>query len=201
MTDTVRPEPLSARTIAVLADCHIHPARGLAWNEPMMAALQGVDQIVVLGDMGETVGLDQLGAIAPVLGTRGADDQDDPRNAPKVRSFLTSAGVVGCVFAAKRAGLAVDGGLFTPAEDWAAKADALFGGECRLLLTGATHAPFVGAFDGRLVVNPGSLTVPVGGDKGAAGSFAKITIDGTRVSAEIVFVGKPPPEPVAAPAA
>jgi predicted phosphodiesterase len=166
----------------------------------MIEALKCVDQIVVLGDMGETVGLDQLVEIAPVLGTRGADDQDDPRNAPKVRSFLTSAGVVGCVFAAKRAGLAVDGGLFTPAEDWAQKADALFGGECKVLLTGATHAPFMGTFDGRLVVNPGSLTVPVGGDKGAAGSFAKLTIDGKGVSAEIVFVGKPPPEP-AAPAA
>lgn len=193
MTDAVRPEPLSARTIAVLADCHIHPARGLAWSGPMMEALKGVEQIVVLGDMGESAGLDQLGEIAPVIGTRGADDQDDPRIATRVRSFATSAGVVGCVFAAKRAGLAVEGGLFTPAEDWAGKADALFGGECRVLLTGATHAPFMGQFDGRLVINPGSLTVPVGGDKGAAGSFAKLTIDGARVSAEIVFVGKAAP--------
>lgn len=197
MTDAVRPEPLSARTIAVLADCHIHPARGLGWTGPMLEALKGVDHFVTLGDMGEAVGLDQLGAIAPVLGTRGADDQDDPRTAPVLRSFATPAGVMGCVFRAPGAGLAVGDSGFTPADDWAQKADALFGGRCAVLLFAATHAPFVGSIDGRLVVNPGSLTLPMGGDKGAAGSFAKLTIDGARVSAEIVFVGKPPPEPPA----
>ena len=197
MTDAVRPEPLSARTIAVLADCHIHPARGLAWSAPMLAALQGVDQILTLGDMGERVGLDQLGAIAPVLGTRGADDQDDPRTAPRLRSFATPAGVMGCVFRANGAGLAAGDAGFTPTADWAEKADALFGGRCAVLLFAATHAPFVGSIDGRLVVNPGSLTLPVGGDEGAAGSFAKLTIEGSRVSAEIVFVSRQPPPPPA----
>jgi hypothetical protein len=38
------------------------------------------------------------------------------------------------------------------------------------------------------VVDPGSATLPVGQEKGAAGSFARLTLADGRVSVEIVFV-------------
>jgi hypothetical protein len=38
--------------IAVLADCHIHPAAGIDWPPGALAALVGANRIITLGDMG-----------------------------------------------------------------------------------------------------------------------------------------------------
>jgi len=180
MTAQVPVEPVSARRIAVLADCHIHPGGGPAFDPAVFAALAGVDLIVTLGDMGDSAGLDQLAAIAPVIGVRGADDSDDARTAPQLRALgLGPAGVVGCVFDATAAGLATGSDPFAPAPGWLDAARQLFGPETRVLLHASTHRPEVAEIDGWLVVNPGSAVLPA---EGSVRGFALLTVDGAKVT-------------------
>src|SRR6187431_2545057 len=88
-----------AATFAVLADCHIHPGGGPEFPAAVLAALEDAHLIVVLGDMGESAGLDQLEAIAPVVGVRGEDDApDDPRIAGDRLVLKVGRHTFGCVF-------------------------------------------------------------------------------------------------------
>src|SRR5260370_10776738 len=80
MTDAI-----NARAIVVLGDCHIHPAKGVDWPPWALDAFKGADLFVTLGDMGEKTGLDTLARLAPVIGVRGRDDEDDPRTAARLR--------------------------------------------------------------------------------------------------------------------
>jgi len=162
------------RTIAVLADCHIHPPK-IDWPPAALAALKGVDLIVTLGDMGERSGLDALAAIAPVVGVRGGDDQDDPRTAEPVRRLEFGGVRFGCVFDPARQGIA---------EADPASAERVFGGPIDVLLRASTHVASQGRTNGRLEVNPGSVTLPAEGEP--TGSFALLRLDGGRCEAEIV---------------
>ena len=177
MTDTYP----NARTIAVVADCHIHPPR-IAFPDAALAAMAGVDLIVTLGDMGETSGLDQLAAIAPVVGVLGEDDQPDPRTAPKARVIEAGGLRFGCVFDPVVNGLAARKEPFAWVLDAEAAETGLFGGQIDMLLHASTHVAEVFA-DGR-AVNPGSLTLPSDGQR----AFAIIEIAGGKAAARIVRV-------------
>ncbi len=162
------------RTIAVLADCHIHPGK-IEWPAKALEALAGVDLIVTLGDMGESVGLDALAAIAPVTGVRGEDDQGDPRASEPSRVLELGGLRIGCVFNPDKHGLS--------AGDAAAET-RLFGGPIDVLLRASTHVAAKGEVAGRLVVDPGSVTLPEASEP--AGSFALLTLEGGRCEARIV---------------
>src|SRR3954469_127099 len=96
-----------AVTLAVIADCHIHPGGGPEFPPAVLAALEDVHLIVVLGDMGESAGLDQLEAIATVVGVRGQDDaEDDPRTVDGALVLKVGRHTFGCIFDATAAGLA-----------------------------------------------------------------------------------------------
>jgi putative phosphoesterase len=183
MAGAVVPESVSARTVAVLADCHIHPGTGPDWSASTLAALAGVDLIVTLGDMGEAAGLERLAAIAPVMGVRGFDDSDDPRTAVALRALRLGDQVLGCVFDPQSAGLSAAKDPIAVTDGWAA-ADAAFGGRMDVLLYASTHKPAVDRIDGRLAVNPGSATLP----DGVRPAFAKLTVADGAVDAEIVFL-------------
>jgi|KBSMisStaDraftv2_1062788.scaffolds.fasta_scaffold443022_2 predicted phosphodiesterase len=184
MTEQVPIETVSAEKIAVLADCHIHPGGGPEFPPAVLAALRSADLIVTLGDMGDATALDQLSAIAPVIGTHGADDSDDPRTAPQFRALsLGPAGVLGCVFDATAAGLAMGSEPFAPAPGWMAAAEGIFGPDARVLLHAATHRQEIASVDGWTVINPGSAVLPA---EGAQRSFALLTVRDGAVTAEIV---------------
>jgi putative phosphoesterase len=170
----------AARSIIVLADCHIHPADGIAWPPSALAAFAGADLIITLGDMGEAVGIAALAAIAPVVGVRGADDEDNPYASGKTRLVEAGGVAIGCVFDPVAAGLAsaVDPLTLAPDPD----IERIFGGPVDVLLWASTHVPSVERVGGRLAVNPGSATLP---DKGAAASYARLTIDGGLAGATI----------------
>jgi putative phosphoesterase len=178
-------EPVSARTIAVLADCHIHPGGGPEFPPAVLEALAGVELIVTLGDMGEAAGLDQLAAIAPVLGVHGADDSDDPRTAPSLRLLTLGGRRLGCVFDATGAGLATASGPFSPASDLDAKAEELFGGAIDILLHASTHRPEATRVGRLQMVNPGSAVLP---SEGSPRAFGRLTVTDGAVAAEIVTV-------------
>jgi putative phosphoesterase len=170
-------------TIAVLADCHIHPPK-IIWPEAALAALKGVDLIVALGDMGESVGLDALEAIAPLLAVQGEDDQPDPRRAEAARVLEAGGLRLGCVFNPVKHGLATSAAPFERAAGAEAAETRLFGGPVDVLLCASTHVAAKNEVAGRLVVDPGSLTLPGDGEPG--GSFALLTLDGGRCEARIV---------------
>jgi putative phosphoesterase len=180
--------PIDATRIAVLADCHIHPGGGPDWSEAVLAALAGVDLIVTLGDMGEAAGLDRLGAIAPVIGVRGADDGDDARTAFQARTLESGNVRIGCVFDAVASGLAGETNPFMPTETWKEQIGVLFGGPIQVLLHAATHRPYLGNMEGILLINPGSALLPA---EGSEPSFAVVGLDGEGVDAAIVPVAKP----------
>jgi putative phosphoesterase len=171
----------AARSIVVLADCHIHPADGIAWPPAALAAFAGADLIITLGDMGEASGLAALAAIAPVVGVRGADDEDNPYASGKARRVEAGGLAIGCVFDPLATGVATAANPLTLAPEAALK--GIFGAMPDVLLWASTHVPSIERVRGRLVVNPGSATLP---DKGAAASYARLTIVDGAADAAIV---------------
>jgi putative phosphoesterase len=171
--------------IAVLADCHIHPAAGIDWPAGLAEALAGADLIVTLGDMGEAVGLAALAAIAPVIGVAGEDDEADPRTAVKSRVIEIGSIRVGCVFDPTAAGLATTAGPLVAVDDGGAARARVFGGPVKVVLYASTHDPASHPFEGSLWVNPGSLTLPNGKEHGEAGAFAWLTLEGGEAKAKI----------------
>jgi putative phosphoesterase len=176
MTDIIH-----ARTIVVLADCHIHPAQGVNWPRAALVGFEGADLFVTLGDMGECSGLDALGRLAPVIGVKGRDDEDDPRTSLQLRLLQAENVRIGCVFDPVEAGVAlqVDPFVCAPADQLA----RLLGEVPDALLWASTHRSALERIDGRLFVNPGSATLPA---QGASASFAKLTLSDDGMEAEIV---------------
>ncbi|THD74471.1 MAG: hypothetical protein E7812_19340 [Phenylobacterium sp.] len=181
----VASQAFEARTIAVLADCHIHPGGGPDWSEAVLQALAGVDLIVTLGDMGEAAGLDRLARIAPVVGVIGADDQPDPRTAETLRRLSIGGLSLGCVFDPAAAGLAASTEPFAPADDWPAALEAAFGGPVDALLYASTHRPAAAEIAGRWAINPGSALLPA---EGSTPAFARLSFAGGRLACEIVAI-------------
>lgn len=166
--------PPAATTIAVLADCHIHPGGGPEFPAALLEALAGVDLIVTLGDMGDSAGLDQLEAIAPVMGVRGQDDADDPRTARRALVLNSGSMDIGCVFDPIDAGLAKSVDPFEEAPDANATSEALFGVHVDLLLYAGTHKVGGGPFGPHgSAMNPGSAVLPA---EGARATFLRLVI-------------------------
>ena len=182
MTDVIQ-----ARTIIVLGDCHIHPSQGIDWPPAALDAFHAADLFVTLGDMGERAGLAPLSRLAPVIGVRGRDDEDDPRTAAKLRLLHAGALRIGCVFDPIEAGIVLqtDPLIRAPAD----RLLQVFGGMPDALLWASTHVPSIARIDGKLLVNPGSVTLP---GANAAKSFAKLTLTAGELEAEIVTLqGEP----------
>ena len=151
--------------IAVLADCHIH-AGGPQFPATLFDKLAGVDLIVTLGDMGEASGLDQLAAIAPVVGVRGHDDSDDPRTEARLMVLKSGSYDLGCVFDATAAGLASSSDPFVTAQHGAEASKRLFGMQVDVLLHASTHKPDEAQFGPvGSALNPGSAVLPAEGVK------------------------------------
>ena len=176
-------------TIAVLADCHIHPAAGIDWPPSLLAMLKGVDRIVTLGDMGESVGLDALEAIAPVSGVLGEDDEG--HEAALAMTLLIEEGGlrIGCVFDPVAAGLALSKAPFVASPDAVEMEEDLFDGALDVLLCASTHKAAINRDgEGLLVIDPGSVTLPDGAEQGAKGTYARLILDNGEARAEIVEV-------------
>lgn len=174
---------IDARTIVVLADCHIHPADGIDWPAAALKAFAGADLFITLGDMGERQGLDALARIAPVVGVRGMDDEPDPRAADKLRVVEADGVRIGCVFDPVDAGAA---GAKDPLQATGSAALAgVFGGPAAVVLWASTHKPAIADVGGVLWINPGSATLPSDGE---AKSFAWLRIESGIARGEIVTI-------------
>jgi putative phosphoesterase len=172
-------------SIAVLADCHIHPGGGPEFPPTLFDALRGADLIVTLGDMGEAAGLDQLAEIAPVVGVRGADDSDDPRTASQALVLTSGAFAVGCVFDPTAAGITTSSDPFTPAADAPDAARRLFGRDVDMLLYASTHKAHGGTFARTTSLNPGSAVLPA---EGCRPSFVRLVVADGGFQGQIVHL-------------
>jgi len=152
--------PLEGTNVAVLADCHILNG-GPQFPSALFPRLQSVDLIVTLG---EKAGLDQLEEIAPVVGVRGRDDDEDIRTRHPVL-VLTSEGCrIGCIFDARSAGLATTVEPFVEASDAQDACQRLFGGAVDVLLHASTHRADEARFGAKgSALNPGSAVLPADG--------------------------------------
>lgn len=173
-----------ARTIVVLADCHIHPGQGSVWSPVALNLFKDADLFITLGDMGEKAGLDTLASIAPVIGVRGRDDDDDPRTAAGIRVVEAGHLRIGCIFDPIEAGIALqtDPPIWAPAE----RLVQAFGGPVDALLWASTHAPSIERIGSQWRLNPGSATLP---GKHGQPSFAKLTVADSALEAAIVSFG------------
>lgn len=177
---------VDAGIIAVLADCHIHPGGGPEFPPHVLAALADAHLIVALGDMGEAAGLDQLEAITTVVGVRDQDDADDPRTDTQALVIETGGFRFGCVFDATAAGLATASDPFAAAPDFAATAQALFGGPVDLVLHAGTHRPATDMVGDVRLLNPGSANLPA---ERAPPAFGRIEVTPDGFDPQIVFLG------------
>ncbi len=162
MPDSVWRLPYDGVNIAVLADCHIRQG-GPRFPDSLFPRLQGADLIVTLGDMGERRGLDQLQEIAPVMGVRGRDDEDDPRTQRATLTLTGDGYRIGCVFDAVAFGLAMAVDPFREAVMAPEVCQSLFGGPVDVLLFAATHRAEEAKFGLKgSALNPGSAVRPSG---------------------------------------
>jgi putative phosphoesterase len=177
--------PFSGTNIAVLADCHIHEG-GPAFPSALFPRLQGADLIVTLGDMGERSGLDQLEAIAPVLGVRGNDDDDDMRTRRTVLALEGDGYRIGCVFDAKAAGLADDVDPFVASQGAIHTCQRLFGGPLNILLHAETHRADEARFGpSGSALNPGSAVLPA---EGSRPSILRLKVAAEGCYGQVVWV-------------
>jgi putative phosphoesterase len=152
-----------AARIGLIADTHVHVGQ-IPFPEAALAAFAGVDLIVHLGDMGEPTVLDRLGAIAPVVATRGGDDPPTESRIEPARLLLAPGAAVVAAFelGSLLAGAKSEGAVL-PDGDVAARLRAAHGRAIAAVAFAATHAPALFERDGVLFVNPGSATLPASG--------------------------------------
>jgi len=177
--------PFDGTNIAVLADCHIHEG-GPQFPAALFPRLQGADLIITLGDMGQRSALDQLEDIAPVLGVRGEDDEDDIRTRRAALALEGDGYRIGCVFDALATGLAEYVDPFFPAEDAPDICQRLFGGRVDILLHAATHRADEAKFGKRgSALNPGSAVLPA---EGSRPSFLRLKVARQGCYGQVIWV-------------
>jgi putative phosphoesterase len=185
MSDSVWRLPYAGADIAVLADCHIRKG-GPQFPEALLPRLQGADLIVTLGDMGARSGLDQLQEIAPVLGVRGMDDDDDIRTRRAALALEGEGYRIGCLFNAKVAGIAEDIDPFIPSDRAVAVCSRLFNGPIDILLHAGTHRAEDSTFGtGIRALNPGSPVLPA---KGERPSFLRLKVAREGCYGQMIWV-------------
>ena len=147
--------------IGLISDTHIPEARATLYDE-VYEAFRGVDLILHAGDMHDTVVLDWLEQVAPVLAVRGNGDDgdggrpiapDDLRLAPN--QLLHVNGLkLGMTHAFPER---PSGPYLSDLDQQMARH---FGGPVDIVVAGDTHVPVVAKWDGVMIVNSGSPTFP-----------------------------------------
>ncbi len=155
-------------TIGLISDTH-----GLLRDEAL-ALLEGVDQIIHAGDIGEKSILERLGRIAPVSAIRGNNDDEKWAEAIAETATLSAGGIL-IYLVHSIADLAID-----PA-----------GLGIRAVISGHSHKPSIETRDGVMYVNPGSagprrFRLPI--------SVARLRVTGDALQADILEIVIPPPD-------
>jgi predicted phosphodiesterase len=177
--------PYGGVRLAVLADCHVRDG-GPQLPPELFPRLQGADLIVTLGGMGQRSALDQLEALGPVLGVRGADDELDLRTHRQTLVLDGDGYRLGCVADPVAAGVAVGRHPFRVAPGVNEACERLFGGPVDILLHAGTHQPEEAPFGraGR-ALNPGSPVLPA---KGCRPSCMRLKVCAEGVWGQVIWI-------------
>ena len=151
-------------TIGILSDNHSD------WPPHIAESLAGVDAIIHAGDIYQPSCLDWLEKIAPVYAVElgaGAHFQEDPRVVDMSRVLELEGHTIGLIHDLMVPGMAQEITQYTPlAKHFPADADlssaleTVFHDDVGIVIFGHTHYPVVEEFQGILMVNPGSPSLP-----------------------------------------
>ncbi len=176
--------------IGLISDTHIPTAGRDLWPQ-VYDALRGVDLIMHAGDLHDTVVLDWLEELAPVMAVAGNCDyggwqRTEPPTDPRLREsrVLTLDGPEGPDL---RIGLVHDFPLpeAPPQRTLEGLMQHFFGGPVNVIVRGSTHAAEITTVKGVLIVNPGSPTFPNHSSL-RLGTLGYLEIEGGRVRPSIL---------------
>ena len=155
--------------IGVISDTH-NPSVGDEPPPEVAVAFEGVDVIIHAGDIYQPACLDWLEKIAPVYAVElgaGAHFSDDPRVVDMARVIDLEGHTIGITHDLLVPGMAQEVTEFTPlAKHFPAAAslseamEKVFDAQVGVVVFGHTHYPVVEEFQGILMVNPGSPSLP-----------------------------------------
>lgn len=158
-----------ALKVVCLSDTHLRQPGGLpGWS---LDRLTGADLILHAGDLVESPVLEELARLAPVEAVAGNVDSLELKARLPRRRTVAIAGL--------SIGLVHDPG---PAQGRALRLARAFPG-CAAIVFGHTHVPEVERIEKRLVLNPGSPTVP---RSTLGATLIELTIEDGRIEPEIV---------------
>jgi hypothetical protein len=136
----------------------------------VISAFAGVDVIIHAGDIYQPACLDWLEKIAPVYAVElgaGAHFQDDPRVVDMARVLELEGHSIGLTHDLLVPGMAQEvtqltplAKHFPPDRDLSAALETVFDARVDIVIFGHTHYPVVEEYQGILMVNPGSPSLP-----------------------------------------
>lgn len=163
--------------IGLISDSHIpHAAKFLP--PQVFKAFSGVDLILHAGDIYQLSVLNELEKIAPVYAARGNGDYHLPHD-PRIKESH--------VLTLKGRSLGLTHSVEFPEPPWCTLESAMqrdFGGPMDILVGGHTHQAMIEDYQGILIINPGSPTLPDG--LYGLGTVVILELDEGSASAKIV---------------
>ncbi len=179
--------------VGVISDTH-NPSVGAEPPSEVVSAFKGVDVIIHAGDIYQPSCLDWLEEIAPVYAVElGADAhfKDDDRVVDMSRVIELEGHTVGIIHDLLVPGMAQEVTEFTPLSkhftqdaDLSSALEKVFGATVDIVIFGHTHYPVVEEFQGVLMLNPGSPSLPKQINR--LGQVAILELGPDRKSAEVL---------------
>jgi putative phosphoesterase len=160
---------VSATRIGLIADNHSRRDDGADLPQAVLDAFQDVDLILHCGDPGHVGTLDRLAALAPVLAVpgghvEGGREREDARIAPATRVVDVGGVRIGVIHEIHKYGVEIlgapEGQLAFPDTPIDEILTSKFGRPVEVVAFGGTHRDMVAHYQGVLLVNPGSPTLP-----------------------------------------
>ena len=155
--------------VGVISDTH-NPSVGPEPPPEVLSAFKGVDAIIHAGDIYVPSCLDWLEEIAPVYAVEleaGAHFKEDPRVVEKTRVVQLGGHTIGITHDLLVPGMAQEITEYSPLSthfpedaDLSAALETVFDAGVDIVIFGHTHYPVVEEFQGVLMVNPGSPSLP-----------------------------------------
>lgn len=155
--------------VGVISDTH-NPSVGDEPPVEVVSAFAGVDVIIHAGDIYQPECLDWLEKIAPVFAVElgaGAHFQDDPRVVDMARVLELEGHTIGLTHDLLVPGMAQEITEYTPLakhfppdRELSDALETVFDAKVDIVIFGHTHYPVVEEYQGILMVNPGSPSLP-----------------------------------------